>query len=329
MRVAQFAFVPARGGVLAAGGRLPLLEDGWEAHPPSPFLRKAAHVELEPGHAVRLRVFEPVDEAGTPGERVTVPPALRDAFERCLAEHQARIAIPEQRPAWSRPGFHAEAEAWAGMRLELVRNWPLSAVLRNGDTYFKAVFSIFRHEPAITAAVEVAPRVLRADEQRGWMLLEAAHGDDPDPLEAVRRMAQVHRDWSSRVDEALALGAHDRRAPSEVAPTLVHGDFHLGNVVGSTIIDWSDAAIANPLYDVNYFAFTLGDDARRDEVIAAYGDDRADAYEAESYEYVAQSYVGIAAACAPDDRWWFEGEPERWLRRAGDVRAGRRPSLDT
>lgn len=325
MRVDQFAFVPARGGVLAVDGALPLLEEGWQVRSPTPFLRTAAHVELEPGHAVRLRVFEPADERGTPPDRVAVPDALRAAFDRCVAEHEGRVAIPEQRPAWSRVGFHAEAEAWAGMPLELVRNWPLSAVLRNGDVFFKAVFTLFRHEPAITAAVDVAPRVLRADHDRGWMLLQEAGGEPIEPVDAIRLLARVHRDWESRVDDALALGAHDRR-DSAGAATLVHGDFHPGNVLGATIIDWSDAAVANPLVDVNYFAFMVGDD-RRDEVLDAYG--TPDAYEAESFEYIAQSYTGIRAACAPDDRWWFDGEPERWLRRAADVRAGRRPTPDT
>ncbi len=55
----------------------------------------------------------------------------------------------------------------------------------------------------------------------------------------------------------------------------------------------------------------------------------AAACEAETYEYIAASYAGITAALADDDRWWFAGEEARWLARANDVRAGKRPSRET
>lgn len=340
MRYDQYAFVPARGGVLAPGGRLPVLEDEWRVEllaaqlPPTAFLRTAASVNAADEHALRLRVFEEVDEPGAPPAEIDVPVPLRTAFDRCVGELEGRVPIPAQRPAWSRPGFDRAAEAWAGMQLELVRKWPLSAVLRNGDVYFKAVFPRFHHEPAITQALG-SPHVLRADHERGWMLVEAAEGEGDDHHAAMRAIAAVHRAWTSRVDEALALGAPDRRQPSVLPHTLIHGDFHPGNVVGGTIIDWSDAAIANPLFDVNYYALMAGDDLRA-ALVAAYAEAwpehdvvaAVDDCESEAYEYVAESYRGIIAACAPDDRWWFDGEVERWLARASDVRAGRRPSLD-
>jgi aminoglycoside phosphotransferase (APT) family kinase protein len=161
-------------------------------------------------------------------------------------------------------------------------------------------------------------------------------GDPDDHHAALREIARIHREWSTRVDEALALGAHDRRSPSVLPHTLVHGDFHAGNVIGSTIIDWSDAAIANPLFDVNHYLLDRRDD-ERDALIATYSEAWPEhdvpaalaACEAETYEYVARSYALITDALAEDDRWWFAGEEERWLRRAADVRAGRRPTPDT
>jgi aminoglycoside phosphotransferase (APT) family kinase protein len=179
--------------------------------------------------------------------------------------------------------------------------------------------------------------VLRADHERGWMLMEALPGEQAaDHHAALRAIAAVHRAWASRIDEALALGAHDRRAPSELPHTLVHGDFHAGNVLGDVVIDWSDAAVANPLHDVNNYLLSRADDEREallDTYAAAWpGFDvhaAAAGCEAETYEYVAQSYRAITAALADDDKWWFADEEASWLRRASDVRAGRRPSLDT
>ena len=197
------------------------------------------------------------------------------------------------------------------------------------------MFPPFRHEPAITEALG-RPRLLQVDRGHGWMLMEEVPGvGDGDHHAAVRAIAAVHRAWASRVDEALALGAPDRRAPSVLPHTLVHGDFHAGNVGGSTIIDWSDAAVANPLHDLNHYLLHRGPE-QRGELIATYAEawpehdvaTAAAACEAETYEYVAESYAGITAALADDDRWWFEGEEARWLGFAEDVRAGRRPSPD-
>lgn len=342
MRIDQYAFVPARGGVLAVRSALPSvsnaggeLTDLQAVLPATRFLRVAAHVEVTPEHVARLRVFEAVDAEGVAPETVAVPEQLRTAFERCVAEMRG-APPPPRRPAWSQPGWHEEVEAWVGAPLEQIRIWPLSAVLRNDDVVFKAVFPLFRHEPAITEALGV-PRVLRSDHERGWMLLERLEGTEAeDHAAALRALAAVHREWASRVDEALALGAHDRRAPSALPHTLIHGDFHAGNVLGATIIDWSDAAIANPLHDVNHYLLNR-DESLGGTLLDAYAEAwpeydihaEASACEAETYEYIAASYAGITDALAEDDRWWFAGEEERWLARAGEVRAGRRPSRDT
>jgi hypothetical protein len=338
--VDQYAFVPARGGILAADGSLPSVSaEGGELDalravlPPTRFLRIAGHVEIEPSHIARLRVFEPIDEEGVAPDEVHVPGSLRPAFDQCVAELRG-APPPAGRAVWAQPGWHDEVEAWAGMPLEQARIWPLSAVLRNGDVWFKAVFPLFHHEPAVTEAVG-APRLLQVDHKRGWMLMDGVDGiDGNDHHAAMRAIARVHREWSTRIDEALAFGAPDRRAPSALPHTLIHGDFHAGNVGWETIIDWSDAAVANPLHDVNHYLL-FRDPEDREPLLATYaeawpGHDvaaEAAACEAETYEYIAQSYAGISAALAPEDRWWFAGDDAQWLERASDVRAGRRPSL--
>jgi hypothetical protein len=338
VRVDQYAFVPAQGGILAVEGALPSLEDEWRVEllaatlPPTRFLWTAPVGRAAPGHALRLRVFEPVAAAGVPPEQVAVPESLRAAFDRCVAELHG-MPLPDRRAAWSRPGFHEAAEAWAGMPLEQFRLWPISVVLRGGDAFFKAVFPLFHHEPAVTEALG-APRLLRVDHDRGWMLMEALAGAQDDHHAAMRAIAHVHRTWATRTDEALALGAPDRRDGTEVAlpPTLIHGDFHAGNVIGGTIIDWSDAAVANPLHDVNhYLLFREADE--RSPLLETYAEAwpgvdvhaAAAACEAETFEYVASSHAAITDALAPDDRWWFEDEEPRWLRFAAEVRAGKRP----
>jgi Phosphotransferase enzyme family len=323
----QYAFVPAHGGILAVDGRLPHVGE----IPPTRFLRVAQHVEGDP--PLRLRQFEPVDADGVPTDEVDVPAQLRAGFEQCVAELRG-APVPAARPPWARSGWLEQAEEWAGMPLAQVRTWPLSAVLRNDDTWFKAtMLPLFAAEPAVTEAIGMPP-VLRTDRERGWLLLAGADGA-VDHATSLRAIAQVHRSWTDRVDEALALGVHDRRAPSELPHTLIHGDFHPWNILGSTIIDWSDAAVANPLHDLNHYLFNVADD-QRDELLEAYSEaygvdvrDAANACEAETYEWIAQSYAQITAALAPDDRWWFAGEEARWLGWASDVRAGRRPNRDT
>ena len=350
MQLEQFALIPVDGGraIATRDGILPRIQGEWNlehvraelASFGAPlYLRVGAHVPLTPDHLLRLRVFDAGEGEGVPlaeaDPNSLVPAPLRAGLEQALAELRGDLPVPAARPAWSRSGWHAAAEAWFGGALEQDRVWPLSALLRGDDVWLKAVFPLFHHEPAVTEAIGM-PRVLRSDHERGWMLL--AHVDAVEASDhhgALRAIAAVHRAWTSRTDEALALGAPDRRAPSPVPPTLVHGDFHPGNVLGSTIIDWSDAAVANPLHDVNYSLLYVDDELRAPLLATyseAYGTDVAAAAadcEAETYEYVARSYVAITAALAPDDRWWFEREESRWLARATDVRAGRRPSRDT
>src|SRR5258708_28385038 len=87
----------------------------------------------------------------------------RNVIEAFMAELEGG-AIPDLRPAWSRPGWFTEAEAWilgslasAGYQvlspIESMRNWGISCVLRiktdRGLVYFKVASSrpLFGHEP--------------------------------------------------------------------------------------------------------------------------------------------------------------------------------------
>jgi len=263
------------------------------------------------------------------------PPELAPYVEKWLAIARG-ARVPEARPPWARPGWLAEAAAWleasiveAGLEpngpVELVEQWPLSSVLRrrtgDGYVYLKAVFSGFLHEPALTRALAnehptLLPEVLAVDVPRGWLLMRELGGTQigdlgvrewADPLRAV---AGLHRHWSDRTSELLALGAQDRtlatleaqiRAvleeagvdPTESAvselerrchqladgplpQTLVHGDFHPWNVMVDgdelRIFDWSDACVGHPLFDLPTFLQRASDEGSRESLLGAYLD---------------------------------------------------------
>jgi hypothetical protein len=366
----HYAAVPGADGntVVTIDGRLPCVEhegslpDLFAALEPQigrpPYLRVVARA-TRGDDILNLRAFDATRGApellpfADADPEQLAPPELREGLEQWLAE-QRGAPVSELRPPWSRPGWHAEAEAWAGTPLEQVRVWPLSAVLHSGATYFKAVFPLFHAEPAITEALarehpDAVPPVFRAEHDRGWMLMGEVGGTEPNEIPAtgwapvLRTLAEIHVAWSGRTDELLAVGAQDRRIDATLPATLVHGDLNPGNafVVGerAVIFDWSDACVADPMIDVHTLLFWIQDDAVRAGLVDVYGDARGvaraemreafAASEVNAYLHHAESYRAITAALAPEDRWWFEGEEERWLRRASDVRAGRHPSRDT
>jgi Ser/Thr protein kinase RdoA (MazF antagonist) len=187
--------------------------------------------ELAPGTA--WHALDDADPAAlAPGE-------LAADVERWLAE-QRGAPMPEARPAWARPGWLAEASRWVqeasetrGLRptgrVELVEQWPISSVLRleteGGRVFFKAVFSTFRHEPAVTRALAeshpaLVPEILAVDEERGWFLMRELRGTELGDLEVgrwsegLRAIARIHLAWAEREAELFALGAHDRTLTS-------------------------------------------------------------------------------------------------------------------
>ena len=260
-------------------------------------------------------------------------PELTPRIERWLAI-AGGAPVPEQRPPWARPGWFAAACGWleesvggAGLArngsVEVVEQWALSSVLRcgtdAGHVYLKAAFSIFRHEPALTRSLAarypmLVPDVLAVDVPRGWMLMRELPGTQIGDAgverwsEAVVPMARIHREWSGRHDELLALGAQDRTLAglaSDIRPTfdaveiafdewmaselerrceelargplpqtLVHGDFHPWNVMVDgedlRIFDWSDACISHPFFDLPTFLERAEDEDARGALLQTY-----------------------------------------------------------
>lgn len=358
--------IAAAGGTLAlvdgslpsveTSGRLPDVLDAFEPLIGSPpYLRMAERV-AENDHVLRLHVFDVGDAVACDAE---LPRPLRPAFERWLAE-QRGAPVPQLRAAWARPGWLAEAEAWAGCSLRPHRMWALSAVLHgslDGEMVFlKAVFPRFHHEPAITEALarehpEIVPDILRVDHDRGWMLMRELRGEIAESMSvslapAVREHARIQRSWSPRTGELLALGAQDRAQdwPDTGLPvTLAHGDFHGANVVvekgRATIFDWSDACVAHPQIDLHTFLAEGADEDVQDVFVDAYAEGwevppatiRSGLEQIATYSclHQAESYRAIAAGVEPTERGMFVEAEREWRERAIAERAGTRPNLDT
>ena len=215
----------------------------------APYLRAAGLIRDEDGEPlVVLHELDAPEASWLPpdglhwlalddADPVRIAPApLRRYVADWLAVQQG-APVSELRPPWSRPGWFAEAETWvresataAGFELsgsvELRAQWPLSSVLRietrAGYLYFKAVFPVFIHEPAMTVALaERDPRlvttVVAVDGDRGWMLMRALTGSelgDQDVslwAEGLRAMSCIQHRWLGREADLIELGAVDRR----------------------------------------------------------------------------------------------------------------------
>ena len=137
-----------------------------------------------------------------------------------------------QRPAYSRPGWFAEASAWMVEQLAahgypatgppwLHQLWDISAVLRghstHGDAYLKCSPDLFRHEAAVTRALAErmpgqVPEVVAVDPDRGWLLMRdlggAELGDQDESLwhEGAAVHGRIQASWLGRTDELVGLG---------------------------------------------------------------------------------------------------------------------------
>ena len=148
--------------------------------------------------------------------------------------------VPERRPRWSRPGWHAEAVDWISSQVEILgyqrtgdirqrRVWGLSAILEvptdRGALFFKEACRspLFADEPVVTGALAglfpgMAPPPLAVDSQRRWMLLSDFGDDllvgssDIGVWEGVvGSFARLQMDSAAHLDRLLSSGCLDRR----------------------------------------------------------------------------------------------------------------------
>lgn len=149
-------------------------------------------------------------------------------------------------PAWTKPGWYAEALPWIASHVELtgipmqVRSWGLSNVLRcatpKGDVYFKALAHsstirparedalplLFAHEPLLLERLSAerpdeVPAPLAIDEKRAWMLLPDlgpaldTQSDISLWIDALQGHARLQRSYVDQTDRLLEFSCVDRR----------------------------------------------------------------------------------------------------------------------
>ncbi|MFI5712617.1 phosphotransferase [Kribbella sp. NPDC051620] len=177
------------------------------------------------------------------------------AFDHPLVEAaRAHLALPADAPvtpAWTKPGWYAEALPWIDEHLTAagtprtgvpaqVRSWGLSNVLRcptsKGDVYFKALAHsstvrparadalplLFAHEPLLLQKLSEArpgevPAPLAIDQERAWMLLPdlgpplAAETDVSLWMDSLRGHARLQRGFADQAERLLSFSCVDRR----------------------------------------------------------------------------------------------------------------------
>jgi hypothetical protein len=157
-----------------------------------------------------------------------------------------------------------------------------------GTAWLKEVPAFFRHEGALLGWLAgrhpgLAPRPPAVD--GGRMLLADVPGEDrygaraADRLPMLRALHEVQREAATRLPELRALGVPEKSlaegirrtvqrhgdvtlldgladrlaaiAGCGLPDTLVHGDFHPGNVRGDVILDWGDSVLGQPAFDLH------------------------------------------------------------------------------
>jgi hypothetical protein len=139
---------------------------------------------------------------------------------------------------WYRPGWFEKATAWIEEQfddrgimmtapIEQVRSWERSAILRAqttfGHYYFKALPTMFRHEPPLvkwlaTKYPDDFPKPLLVDGWRRWLLLPDYGSQTLDTVTdietweaAFRHFAELQTSLSVRTNDLIGLGCPDRR----------------------------------------------------------------------------------------------------------------------
>lgn len=240
--------------------------------------------------------------------RVDCAPCDETLDEHPLRNSYARVGGPNADLNWARSVLAQHGLALAAPPVQ-VKTWNLSSLwrlpLEGEEAWLKCVPHFFRHEGALIEALgpdAPVPRLVGHTPGRlvmhyipGGDLFDATHDQR---IAMLDRLVDLQRAWITRVDELLALGVADWRAPAlsaafadtfertrheldaadatiierfiarletrfdaldacGIRDSLVHGDYHPGNVRGIgndlTILDWGDAGVGHPLLDVPAF----------------------------------------------------------------------------
>ncbi|MCB0954723.1 MAG: phosphotransferase [Ilumatobacter sp.] len=106
---------------------------------------------------------------------------------------------------------------------------------------------------------------------------------------------------ADRLAERIAAAA---AGLADLPDVLVHGDFHPGNVIdGPVILDWSDAAVSNPLVDAAVWDRWLDDGTAWRQLAGTWGMADTGAGRAAVQAYHLVSYARIVTALEPAHRF--------------------------
>ncbi len=194
----------------------------------------------------------------------------------------ADVGGPARSLAWA-------ADVLGPLRATQLRTWNLSSIWRlehrGGVAWLKEVPAFFAHEGPLIAWLAAAfpgfgPVPLAVD--GGRMLLADIPGEDRYGADAgerrvmlralhevqrsahglpqalprlgLGRLAEIITSTVRRYGDAALLDGLDERLAGVAAcglpDTLVHGDFHPGNVRGTVVLDWGDSFVGHPGFDL-------------------------------------------------------------------------------
>jgi hypothetical protein len=201
------------------------------------------------------------------------------------------------------------------------------------DQYFAPLARLVRMVPLLVGLqVQWADRV---DELLGMGLPDWRHPSLAVMVEQAiaRTAAQLDVETVAELAD-LTAGLGDRFAAVArcgIPDSLVHGDFHPGNVRGGderlVLLDWGDCGVGNPLFDQAAFVERLSPTGRtavqslwsqlwRDAVPGCDPDQAAQLLEPVAALRQAVIYDVFLAAIEPDERVYHAADPAAWLRRA-------------
>ena len=144
-----------------------------------------------------------------------------------------------------------------------------------------------------------------------------------------RLTPEIRESWTAAVPRLV--DACDALTDLGLPDTLVHGDLHPGNIVLTSnqhvVVDWSDAAVGNPLVDLPTFLLRTKDRELRRRLWEAYADGwdgilplaRRDAAAGLAMTvgalYQVATYQALLPAMDPPDRALFGGADVSWVSR--------------
>jgi Phosphotransferase enzyme family len=154
-----------------------------------------------------------------------------------------------------------------------------------------------------------------------------------------RHQEELDRPERHALDELIEGFGHrcDAIDACGLPMTLVHGDFHRGNLRGLgeqlVILDWGDCGVGHPMLDVAAMKEPL-DAQSRDGVVEAWAGAWQERYPGSDPLRAATLIEPIAAlrqaviyrkfldGIEPSERCYHQSDPQRWLRRAARFRGG-------